>query len=151
MSDIGGLNSERLVEVALGSCIATGLNTEVFLATAGVVLSWAHGLPVPIDTLLATYGTDVVAALAEAAAPSNCSPDSIHPVARSGPSQCATRYLFSKESTYSSVTASSSLLSRSSISLGGVPRLPASRSLSTHNWAKATMSSQKPSSRSSPA
>jgi len=28
------LNSERLVEVALGSCVTTGLNTQVFLATA---------------------------------------------------------------------------------------------------------------------
>ena len=59
------LNSERLVEVALGSCVTTGLNTEVFLAAAGAVLSWAHGLPVPVNTLLATYGTDVAAALRE--------------------------------------------------------------------------------------
>ena len=59
------LNSERLVEVALGSCITTGLNSEVFLATAGAVLSWAHDLPLSLDTLLATYGTDVAAALRE--------------------------------------------------------------------------------------
>ena len=59
------LNSERLVEVALGSCVTTGLNTEVFLAATGVVLSWAHGLPLPLDNLLATYGTDVVPALSE--------------------------------------------------------------------------------------
>jgi hypothetical protein len=59
------LNSERLVEVALGSCVTTGLNTEVFLAAAGVVLSWAHGLALPLAPLLATYGTDVVAALSE--------------------------------------------------------------------------------------
>jgi site-specific recombinase XerD len=59
------LNSERLVEVALGSCVTTGLNIEVFLAAAGVVLSWAHGLPLSLDTLLATYGTDVAAALRE--------------------------------------------------------------------------------------
>jgi integrase/recombinase XerC len=59
------LNSERLVEVALGSCITTGLNSEVFLATAGAVLSWAHDLPLSLDTLLATYGTDVGYALRE--------------------------------------------------------------------------------------
>jgi hypothetical protein len=59
------LNSERLVEVALGSCVTTGLNTEVFLAAAGAVLSWAHGLPVSLGSLLATYGTDVVPALSE--------------------------------------------------------------------------------------
>jgi hypothetical protein len=59
------LNSVRLVEVALGSCVTTGLNTEVFLATAGAVLSWAHDLPLSLDTLLATYGTDVVDALSE--------------------------------------------------------------------------------------
>ncbi len=40
-----------------------GLSTEAFLATAGVLLSWAHGLPVPVDNLLATYGTDGVHAL----------------------------------------------------------------------------------------
>ncbi|MHB1527011.1 MAG: tyrosine-type recombinase/integrase [Candidatus Dormibacteria bacterium] len=57
------LNSERLVEVALGSLITTGLNTEVFLAAAGAVLSWAHGLPLPLNPLLATYGTDVADAL----------------------------------------------------------------------------------------
>jgi integrase/recombinase XerC len=57
------LSSERLVEVALGSLITTGLNTEVFLAAAGAVLSWAHGLPLPLDPLLATYGTDVADAL----------------------------------------------------------------------------------------
>jgi integrase/recombinase XerD len=57
------LNSERLVEVALGSLITTGLNTEVFLAAAGAVLSWAHGLPLSLDPLLATYGTDVADAL----------------------------------------------------------------------------------------
>jgi hypothetical protein len=60
------LNSERLVGVALGSCITTRLNTEVFLATAGVVLSWAHGLPLPLDNLLATYGTNVSHALEQA-------------------------------------------------------------------------------------
>jgi site-specific recombinase XerD len=59
------LNSEQLVEVALGSCVTTGLNTVVFLAAAGAVLSWAYGLPLPLDNLLATYGTDVVAALSE--------------------------------------------------------------------------------------
>ena len=59
------LNSERLVEVALGSCVTTGLNIEVFLAAAGVVLSWAHGLPLPLGPLLATYGTDVTTALGE--------------------------------------------------------------------------------------
>jgi hypothetical protein len=59
------LNSERLIEVALGSCLTTGLNTEVFLAAAGAVLSWAHGLPLPLAPLLATYGTDVVPALSE--------------------------------------------------------------------------------------
>jgi hypothetical protein len=59
------LNSERLVELALGSCVTTGLNTEVFLATAGAVLSWAHGLPLPLGPLLATYGTDVTTALGE--------------------------------------------------------------------------------------
>lgn len=59
------LNSERLVEVALGSCVTTGFNIEVFLAAAGVVLSWAHGLPLPLGPLLATYGTDVAAALRE--------------------------------------------------------------------------------------
>jgi hypothetical protein len=59
------LNSERLVEVALGSCVTTGFNIEVFLATAAAVLSWAHGLPLPLDTLLATYGTDVTTALSE--------------------------------------------------------------------------------------
>ncbi|MGO9150648.1 MAG: tyrosine-type recombinase/integrase [Acidimicrobiales bacterium] len=59
------LNSERLVEVALGSCVTTGLNTDVFLAAAGAVLSWAHGLPLPLAPLLATHGTDVVPALSE--------------------------------------------------------------------------------------
>jgi site-specific recombinase XerD len=59
------LNPERLVEVALGSCVTTGLNTEVFLATAGAVLSWAHDLPLSLGSLLATYGTDVAAALSE--------------------------------------------------------------------------------------
>ena len=59
------LNSERLVEVALGSCVTTGFNIEVFLAAAGVVLSWAHGLPLPLGPLLATYGTDVTTALGE--------------------------------------------------------------------------------------
>jgi site-specific recombinase XerD len=59
------LNSERLVEVALGSCVTTGFNIEVFLAAAGVVLSWAHGLSLALDTLLATYGTDVTTALRE--------------------------------------------------------------------------------------
>ncbi len=59
------LNSERLVEVALGSCITTGLNTEVFLAAAGAVLSWTHDLPLPLGPLLATYGTDVTTALGE--------------------------------------------------------------------------------------
>ena len=59
------LNSERLVEFALGSCITTGLTTEVFLATAGAVLSWAHDLPLPLDTLLATYGPDVVTTLSD--------------------------------------------------------------------------------------
>jgi hypothetical protein len=59
------LNSERLVEVALGSCVTTGFNIEVFLAAAGVVLSWAHGLALPLAPLLATYGTDVAAALRE--------------------------------------------------------------------------------------
>jgi integrase/recombinase XerC len=59
------LNSERLVEVALGSCVTTGLNTEVFLATAGAVLSWAHDLPLPLAPLLAAYGTNVGYALAE--------------------------------------------------------------------------------------
>jgi hypothetical protein len=59
------LKSWRLVEVALNSCITTGLNTEVFRAAAGAALSWAHGLPVSIDTLLATYRTDVAAALTE--------------------------------------------------------------------------------------
>jgi hypothetical protein len=58
-------SEEHLVEVALASCIATGLNTEVFLATAGVVLSWAHGLPLPLAPLLAAYGTNVGYALAE--------------------------------------------------------------------------------------
>jgi site-specific recombinase XerD len=47
------LNSERLVEVALGSCVTTGFNIEVFLAAAGVVLSWAHGLPLPLGPLWA--------------------------------------------------------------------------------------------------
>lgn len=41
------LKSWRLVEVALNSCITTGLNTEVFRAAAGAALSWAHGLPSP--------------------------------------------------------------------------------------------------------
>jgi len=59
------LNSERLVEVALGSCVTTGFNTDVFLAAAAAVLSWAHGLPLPLDTLLAIYGTDVTTALSE--------------------------------------------------------------------------------------
>jgi site-specific recombinase XerD len=59
------LNSERLVEVALGSCVTTGLNTEVFLAAAGAVLSWANGLPLPLAPLLATYGSDVTTALRE--------------------------------------------------------------------------------------
>ena len=59
------LNSERLVEVALGSCVTTGLNTEVFLATAGAVLSWAHDLPLPLAPLLAAYGTNVGYALAD--------------------------------------------------------------------------------------
>ena len=59
------LSSERLVEVALGSCVTTGLNTEVFLAAAGAVLSRAHGLPLSLDTLLTTYGTDVGYALTE--------------------------------------------------------------------------------------
>jgi hypothetical protein len=59
------LNSERLVDVALGSCVTTSLNIEVFLAAAGAVLSWANGFPLPLDTLLATYGTDVTAALRE--------------------------------------------------------------------------------------
>jgi hypothetical protein len=58
------LNSERLVEVALGSCVTTGLNTEVFLAAAGVVLSWAHDFT-PLAPLLAAYGTNVGYALAE--------------------------------------------------------------------------------------
>ena len=59
------LNSERLVEVALGSCVTTGLNSEVFLAAAGVVLSWAHDLSLPLAPLLAAYGTKVGYALAE--------------------------------------------------------------------------------------
>ncbi len=59
------LNSERLIEVALSSWITIGLSTEVFLATAGVLLSWAHGLPVPVDNLLAAYGTNVVPSLTE--------------------------------------------------------------------------------------
>ena len=29
------------------------------------MLSWANGFPLPLDTLLATYGTDVTAALRE--------------------------------------------------------------------------------------
>jgi hypothetical protein len=45
--------------------VTTGFNIEVFLAAAGVVLSWAHGLPLALDTLLATYGTDVTTALRE--------------------------------------------------------------------------------------
>jgi integrase/recombinase XerC len=57
------LSSERLVEVALGSLITTGLNVEVFLAAAGAVLSWAQDLPLPLDPLLATYGSDVLDAL----------------------------------------------------------------------------------------
>ena len=59
------LNSERLIEAALGSCITTGLNTDVSLAAAGAVLSWAHDLPLPLDALLATYGPHVAAALTE--------------------------------------------------------------------------------------
>jgi hypothetical protein len=59
------LNSERLIEAALGSCITTGLNTEVSLAAAGAVLSWALDLPLPLDPLLATYGPHVAAALSE--------------------------------------------------------------------------------------
>lgn len=59
------LNSERLVEVALGSCVTTGLDIEVFLAAAGAVLSWANGLPLPLTPLLATYGSDVLTALNE--------------------------------------------------------------------------------------
>jgi hypothetical protein len=59
------LNSERLIETALGSCISTGLNTDVSLAAAGAVLSWAHDLPLPLDPLLATYGPHVAAALTE--------------------------------------------------------------------------------------
>jgi integrase/recombinase XerC len=59
------LNSERLIEAALGSCITTGLNTDVSLAAAGAVLNWAHDLPLPLDALLATYGPHVAAALTE--------------------------------------------------------------------------------------
>jgi hypothetical protein len=59
------LNSERMVEVALGSCITTGLNTETFLAASGVVLSWAHDLPVTLDPLLTTHGTSTAVALTE--------------------------------------------------------------------------------------
>jgi hypothetical protein len=54
------LSSQRLVEVALGSLITTGLTTEVFLAAAGAVLSWANDPPLPLGPLLATYGTDVL-------------------------------------------------------------------------------------------
>ena len=57
------LNAERVVEVALSSLIATGLNTEPLLAAAAAVLSWAHGLNVPLDPLLDTYGTEVAVEL----------------------------------------------------------------------------------------
>ena len=66
-------------------------------------------------------------------------------------SQWATRYLLSRKSTYRSVTWSSSSASRSSASLGGLFPPPVSRTLSTQNWAKATVSSPNPSSTSSPA
>ena len=59
------LSSPRMVEVALGSCITTGLNTEIFLAAAGVVLSWARDLPVALDPLFTTHGTNTAAALTE--------------------------------------------------------------------------------------
>ena len=52
------LNPERVVEVALSSLISGGLDTEPLLAAAAAVLSWAHGLRVPLDPLLATYGRD---------------------------------------------------------------------------------------------
>ncbi len=57
------LNPERLLEVALGSLITTGLSTDVFLAAAGAVLSWTHDLPVPIGPLLTTYGRGAAEAL----------------------------------------------------------------------------------------
>ncbi|MHB8313397.1 MAG: hypothetical protein ACYDD0_08880 [Candidatus Dormibacteria bacterium] len=57
------LNPERLLEVALGSVITTDLTTEVCLAAAGAVLSWAHDLPVPLDPLLNTYGQAAAEAL----------------------------------------------------------------------------------------
>jgi hypothetical protein len=49
--------------LTVGSLITTGLNVEVFLAAAGAVLSWAQDLPLPLDRLLATYGSDVLDAL----------------------------------------------------------------------------------------
>jgi hypothetical protein len=78
------LNSERLVEVALGSCVTTGLNTEVFLAAAGVVLSWAHVLPLPLDNLLAPTAPTSATHWQRSAPPSNCSVVSTRPVARTG-------------------------------------------------------------------
>lgn len=57
------LNPERVVEVALSSLIAGGLDTEPLLAAAAAVLSLAHGLRVPLDPLLATYGRDAAVEL----------------------------------------------------------------------------------------
>ena len=82
---LGRLNSERLVEVALGSCVTTGFNTEVFLAAAGAVLSWAHGLPLSLAPLLATYGTDVVPALSEVRTTLELLSGLDHPRRSSGP------------------------------------------------------------------
>ncbi len=60
---LGHLDSECIVEVALASLITTGLQSEVLLPTAALVLARSKRLPVQLGPLLNAYGTDVTDAL----------------------------------------------------------------------------------------